>query len=329
MSLPKLLELKGEKNLAEWNSLLMLHLAYHGLDSYIKESVDANDAAKQRNRIKVMIFLQSSLSSEIRERLINGGINEDEPDPKAFYDGILRLIPAALENAAQELKFTAFYKHLEHLQSLRRRLKEEEDIDAPKDEAQAGSGDEDTTTNRPAPQHKTIPSRKADYAPIRPPSPGLTPEPASNFTSFPGDKNRVEELPGNCEYQEEDIDTTKDGVQAVSNDGDRTEDMIHLHKIDDFIRRGNDNSEPPAPGYCVSLVQAMKLASPHVDIVPKNFRKPRKRDGYYERWLPAMKRQMDQLEGPKTWDLVDRPSGARVLPGTWVINFKVAPQGFG
>jgi hypothetical protein len=76
MVLPKLKELKGEKNLAEWNSLLKLHLAYHGLDNYIKESVDANDAAKQRNRIKVMIFLQSSLSSEIRERLINGGINE-------------------------------------------------------------------------------------------------------------------------------------------------------------------------------------------------------------------------------------------------------------
>jgi hypothetical protein len=31
MDLPKLKELKGEKNLSEWNSLLRLHLTYHGL----------------------------------------------------------------------------------------------------------------------------------------------------------------------------------------------------------------------------------------------------------------------------------------------------------
>jgi hypothetical protein len=77
--------------------------------------------------------------------------------------------------------------------------------------------------------------------------------------------------------------------------------LIYLHKIDDIVSRQNDNSEPQAPEDCVSLVQAMKLASPHVDIVPNNFRQARKREDYYERWLPAMKRQMDQLECLKTW----------------------------
>jgi hypothetical protein len=223
--LPKLKGLKGEKNLAEWNSLLKLHLAYHGLDNYIRESVDANDATKQRNRIKVMIIIQSSLSSEIRERLIGGGINEYEPDPKAFYDGIIRMIPASSENATQELKFTAFYKHLEHLQSLRRCLEDKEDIDAMKDEAQAGSDDEDTTTNKPAPHHETIPPIKADYAPIRPPLPGLTPEPdASNSSSIPAEKNRVEELLHDYEDQEEEIDGARDRIQACSNGGDSMED---------------------------------------------------------------------------------------------------------
>jgi hypothetical protein len=70
--------------------------------------------------------------------------------------------------------------------------------------------------------------------------------------------------------------------------------LVYMHKIDDSIRRENDNSEPPPPDHCVSLVQAMKLSSPHIDIVPQNFRQARKRDDYYERWLPAMKRQMDQ-----------------------------------
>jgi hypothetical protein len=76
--------------------------------------------------------------------------------------------------------------------------------------------------------------------------------------------------------------------------------LVYMHKIDDSIRRENDNSEPPPPDHCVSLVQAMKLSSPHIDIVPQNFRQARKRDDYYERWLPAMKRQMDQLENLKT-----------------------------
>jgi hypothetical protein len=103
--------------------------------------------------------------------------------------------------------------------------------------------------------------------------------------------------------------------------------FVYLHEIDEAIRLKNDNSESQAPDYCVSLVQAMKLASPHIDVVPKNFRQARKRDDYYERWLPAMKHQMDQLESLNTWDLVDRPSGARVLPGKWVYDLKMAPQG--
>jgi len=134
MDLPKLKELKGEKNLSEWNSLLRLHLTYHGLLDYITIGIPGTTPETIKNGVKVMLFLQSSLSTEIRERLINGGVREDETDPKAFYDSIMRILPDASENAIQELmeefchmkrrNFTTFHKYLERLQFLRRRLKE-------------------------------------------------------------------------------------------------------------------------------------------------------------------------------------------------------------
>src|SRR6202165_5703644 len=54
--------------------------------------------------------------------------------------------------------------------------------------------------------------------------------------------------------------------------------FVYLHEIDEAIRLKNDNSESQAPDYCVSLVQAMKLASPHIALSPKNFRQARTSD---------------------------------------------------
>jgi hypothetical protein len=55
-------------------------------------------------------------------------------DPKVLYEDILRIVPAASENAIAELmeefcrikrsKFTTFHKFLERVRYLRRRLKE-------------------------------------------------------------------------------------------------------------------------------------------------------------------------------------------------------------
>lgn len=133
MDLPKLKELKGEKNLQEWKKLLLLHLSYHDLEKYILEAVVATPANK-KDRIKVLLFIQSSLSTDVQERLMNGGSKADEMDPKVLYEDILRIVPAASENAIAELmeefcqikrnKFTTFHKFLERVQYLRRRLKE-------------------------------------------------------------------------------------------------------------------------------------------------------------------------------------------------------------
>jgi hypothetical protein len=133
MDLPKLKELKGEKNLQEWKRLLMLHLNYHDLDKYILEDVLATPANK-RDRVKVLLFIQSSLSADVLERLTNGGSSAEEMNPKILYEDILRIVPAASENAIAELmeefthikraKFTTFHRFLERVQYLRRRLKE-------------------------------------------------------------------------------------------------------------------------------------------------------------------------------------------------------------
>jgi hypothetical protein len=133
MDLPKLKELKGEKNLQEWKKLLLLHLSYHDLDQYILEDIAATPANK-KDRIKVLLFIQSSLSADVQERLTNGGSKAEEMDPKVLYDDILRIVPAASENAIAELmeefckikrsKYTTFHKFLERVQYLRRRLKE-------------------------------------------------------------------------------------------------------------------------------------------------------------------------------------------------------------
>jgi hypothetical protein len=57
--------------------------------------------------------------------------------------------------------------------------------------------------------------------------------------------------------------------------------------------------------------------------IPKNFRQARKHPDYYTHWLPAMERQLQQLNDIKTWDLVDRPDHAKVLPGKWVYDEKL------
>jgi hypothetical protein len=73
----------------------------------------------------------------------------------------------------------------------------------------------------------------------------------------------------------------------------------------------------------VSLLQAIQLAARTAKNIPKNFRQARKHPDYYTHWLPAMERQLQQLNDIKTWDLVDRPDHAKVLPGKWVYDEKL------
>ncbi|XP_066351357.1 uncharacterized mitochondrial protein AtMg00820-like [Miscanthus floridulus] len=44
-------------------------------------------------------------------------------------------------------------------------------------------------------------------------------------------------------------------------------------------------------------------------------------------WYAAMKLEFDALQANKTWTLVPRPPGARVITGKWVFKHKMNPDG--
>ncbi|KAI2966591.1 hypothetical protein CBS147324_7348 [Aspergillus niger] len=44
-------------------------------------------------------------------------------------------------------------------------------------------------------------------------------------------------------------------------------------------------------------------------------------------WKAAMTTQIDKIKSMKTYDIVDRPAGARVIPGKWVFDLKVNTEG--
>ena len=44
-------------------------------------------------------------------------------------------------------------------------------------------------------------------------------------------------------------------------------------------------------------------------------------------WYAAMKHEFDALQANRTWTLVPRPSGARVISGKWVFKHKLNPDG--
>jgi hypothetical protein len=44
-------------------------------------------------------------------------------------------------------------------------------------------------------------------------------------------------------------------------------------------------------------------------------------------WYPAMKAEFDALQANKTWSLVSRPRGTRLITGKWVFKHKMKPDG--
>jgi histone deacetylase 1/2 len=44
-------------------------------------------------------------------------------------------------------------------------------------------------------------------------------------------------------------------------------------------------------------------------------------------WYDAMKQVFDALQANKTWTLVPRPPGARIITGKWVFKHKMNPDG--
>lgn len=95
ISYPMLKELKGEKNLQEWKTLLELYLSLYDLDKYITDDVPPIDD-NRKERIKVLLLIRSSLSFKVHERLTNGGSDPGQRNPKTLYQDILRIIPTDL-----------------------------------------------------------------------------------------------------------------------------------------------------------------------------------------------------------------------------------------
>ncbi len=71
-----------------------------------------------------------------------------------------------------------------------------------------------------------------------------------------------------------------------------------------------ENSEDADPIQAIGLCMAMRMRD---DDVPRSWKQAME----IPHWLEAMKREINELKGLNAWQLVPRPSQAKVLPGLW------------
>ena len=83
-----------------------------------------------------------------------------------------------------------------------------------------------------------------------------------------------------------------------------------------MITRARDSIHKPNPKYAMTVFTA-------VSPIPRSVRSAVK-DPH---WYAAMKLEFDALQSNKTWTLVPRPPGARVITGKWVFKHKMNPDG--
>ncbi len=88
--LPKLPELKNEQGLQQWTSMLQLTLRTQKLEKYIKGSVPDNQANAIEEKAVVMLTIEAVISTEIHNRVINGGYDTNNKDPFIYYEAIQR-----------------------------------------------------------------------------------------------------------------------------------------------------------------------------------------------------------------------------------------------
>lgn len=130
-------ELVGWKNYDEWLCLLRLNLDSLGLEKYLDEQafdkiskfLDPIDL--RTNKSKVSFVIQSSISSDVRARLIKLGWNPENRDPKVLFAAIVNMhsksrvsdllekmlatTPKEFLTASGSTDFNAFRSQIEHL----------------------------------------------------------------------------------------------------------------------------------------------------------------------------------------------------------------------
>ena len=84
-----------------------------------------------------------------------------------------------------------------------------------------------------------------------------------------------------------------------------------------MVTRGRAGIHKPNPKY------AMAASQEPISPIPKSVRSTVKDPN----WYAAMKLEFDALQANRTWTLVPRPPGARIITGKWVFKHKLNPDG--
>eukprot|EP00873_Tetraselmis_striata_P024207 jgi/Tetstr1/444471/TSEL_032352.t1 len=85
-------------------------------------------------------------------------------------------------------------------------------------------------------------------------------------------------------------------------------------------------SYPPDPSGESNMQQTVALLSAAGIPTPRNFKEAMSPE-FRDLWKPAIHKEYEGLMANRTWELVDCPPGATILPNQWVFVAKAAPDG--
>eukprot|EP00873_Tetraselmis_striata_P023816 jgi/Tetstr1/444080/TSEL_003319.t2 len=88
----------------------------------------------------------------------------------------------------------------------------------------------------------------------------------------------------------------------------------------------NYASYPPDPSGESNMQQTVALLSAAGIPTPRNFKEAMSPE-FRDLWKPAIHKEYEGLMANRTWELVDCPPGATILPNQWVFVAKAAPDG--
>eukprot|EP00873_Tetraselmis_striata_P028816 jgi/Tetstr1/449080/TSEL_036293.t1 len=117
-----------------------------------------------------------------------------------------------------------------------------------------------------------------------------------------------------------------DSTAAVTDQpGDDTDagDELTLEEEEMLL---NYASYPPDPSGESNMQQTIALLSAAGIPTPRNFKEAMSPE-FRDLWKPTIHKEYEGLMANRTWELVDCPPGATILPNQWVFVAKAAPDG--